>query len=386
MKYFNSKEIINQIMEQEYKITDVKVDTLISSKIICFIDAIKEVLKKDKMTKLEKLQSIKEVINFYKGEYTAYYDDFDNKIRIFLDETLQETAYDNTLYLYKLISTIYHEYAHAIVHNNSSILLPIEKFYIEIEKYIYLKTYSYFCNHDTFYEELYADVYSIEKTNKYLKQEYSNTTIYNKIKPYLELDELLIALKYNNFDIENNLNFIYELDKQDITLTSEPYNISYLYNEDNLYKSLKDFNKTDKWNTLPIEAQFLITSTKDYLTTTAYEYLSKEELNFLANAIYYSLSLEFIKKENNNNAKIKLLEIIKRDLITNELLDALYQEITEALEDYEVTNQNKIANLQDELNKILKLLTSKLYIKSPNKEDNKFKTKARKTKYIAATN
>lgn len=373
MKYFNKKELINQIITQESKVTDIKVDTLISLKIICLIDAIKEVLKKEKMSKSKKIKSIKEVLEFYKGQYTAYYDDFDNKIRIFLDSLLQESLYNNTLYLYRLTRTIYHEYAHALVHNNNSILSPLEKFYLEIEKYIYLETYNYFYNHDTFYEELYAETYSIEKTTNYLKQEYLNTTIYNKLKPYLELDELLIKLQYNNFDIENNLNFIYELDKQDINLTNNNYNISYLYNKDNLYKNLKDLSQTDKWNKLPLEAQFLIIATKDYLTTIIYEYLSKEELNFLANAIYYSLRLEQTKQENNTNTKTQLVNFNETNITSNEILDMTIDEITECLENYEISNQNKIANLQDELNKILNHLTPKLYSVFSSKEDNENK-------------
>lgn len=363
MKHFNEKELINQLINQEYQNTGVKVDTLMSIKIICLIDAIKEVLKKEELSKPKKLQSIKEILEFYKGQYTAYYDNFDNKIRIFLDSLLQESLYNNTLYLYRLTRTIYHEYAHAIVQNNQSFLTPLEKFYLEIEKYIYLETHNYFYNHDTFYEELYAETYSIDKTTNYLKQEYLNTTIYNKLKPYLELDELLINLQYNNFDIENNLNFIYKLDKQKIYPTLD-YDVSYLYNKDNLYKNLEDLSQTDKWNNLPLEVQFLIIATKDYLTTIIYDYLSKSELNFLANAIYYSLRLELTKQENNTNTKTQLVNFNETNITSNEILDMTIDEITECLEDYEATNKNKIANLQEELNKILNILTPKLYSKT----------------------
>lgn len=359
MKYTLSKKLVNKLIKEEVKKTNINVEILPLTNSENIINIIATILKDNDISYSNKLISIIEDINYYKEEIGVYDKKYQH-IKLLLQNIYKITK-DKEEYLWNLAYFTYHEYKHVLIERDKNFHKNnLDSFNIMIG-YI-TKTVSdyYDINHDDFYEEILANKYAIKKVTKFLLK-FPN--IYKKVYFQLEQERLATEIYYQNYDIQVFLdiiskNLIYtDISKIDLLKKEYPYTfISFLYNKNGTLKDLKKLSKTNNWNNrIPLEVKYLIVSSKTFLASIDYNFISIEELNFILEALNYTYNLELIRATNNK----KLREEIKtfNNLGENSKEVFNYKKILlQLLSEKETCNKEKIKFLEKTLIKTTALL------------------------------
>ena len=188
----------------------------------------------------------------------------------------------------------------------------IDKFKETLE--IFIKTSEsnlYYHYHDNFYFEITADLYSLEKTEEYLKK-YPN--IYNKLKNKLEYEKLLSIINYTNYDIQLFFNYLFKmiiknekkLYKEKEMLIEILELIDILCNKEYKFKTINELSQNENWTQFEEELQNIILSSKCYLDNINISNLSQEELKVLLKALKYSYLTELNRYNKNKEIKVIL--------------------------------------------------------------------------------
>lgn len=319
MKYKQSRELITKLLEQEIKDNGIKVEILPLTKAENILKIIKKGISKQIITTQAIFDEIKSEL--YANELTsAYYDYESHKLKVLID-TIKKDSLEKERYLWNLIKTVYHEYKHAIVgQTKTGEIRNKEDLYVTLEDMISPIGDIYLEYHDRFYEEILANQYGIEKADKLFKKRISNTATYKKLRFSIETEKTLHEIYYRNYDVHPFLSVINNTVKKSV----HELNLSYLdpkcqiikvlYNNEGNFKQLSELYQDEDWLKYPKEVQYLIVSSKPYLTDFDFNNATKEELNFILEALNY------VEKEEVNRVSMNEFLRLKLDNLS-ELLD-----------------------------------------------------------------
>lgn len=287
MKSETSKKIIQKVIKEEVKKTGIPITILPLTKTENIIHIIaSEIENKRNDSSITITNLLKNIKNSLMGisDKVGDYDYLNDIIKIFLSEIEKESP-TKPLYLWELLTTTYHEYNHKLLWSKEQTEKNLTNFTLILENLICEITDLYEKNHhDDFYEEIIANVYSVEKASQFLKR-YPH--IYEKLKGYIENDKLKYQIQLINHDIEQFINYLNKIiknkdQKEKLFQSFYPYKIiEIFYNRDGTFKSLATLSKDMEWTSLETEVQYTIISSKSYLKELNYNSLSLEELVFI---------------------------------------------------------------------------------------------------------
>ena len=217
-------------------------------------------------------------------------------------------------------------------------------------------------NYYTIYEEIIATKYGYKKAIEKFKK---NDKIYKKVVDQINRDKMFNIIYENSYDMQktvNNIHYLLKIKSDEENILNSKFSENYfsmLYNPvDITYKSLNELFQEPDWNKLSLEIRYLIVSSEAYLSELDYFYITKEELDFLINALIYSYELE--KKKYRNNKRYCLsVNKLKIENKRKEMLE-------EQLEENFFCNIDKVSKIKSQLEKI-KTITPKKMLKKTKK-------------------
>lgn len=357
MREKTSKEIVQRLIDEEALKTGVRPNIIISTNKLenlyyILRNELENKLIDNKMTFFEFFSNIIWNIKCNK-KWCADYDYIKSSIKILIYNLKKDTENKNE-YLWQLITSVYHEYKHALIddcevidcNSHYDFNLLISSLIMEIEDGNFYNNY-----HDEFYEEIQAEKYAVKKSIEFLKR---NVRIYKELCLYAESERLNIEIYDNNYDVQKFLNKLNKIVKNTYNKSSlfqqvYPYTIiPVLYNEDGTLKDLSSLNDEYFWNNnISLETKYLIVSSKMYLDCFNYDNATYEEINFIFKALNYTYNLEQKRKFNN----IKLHREI--DLFNSSLAGKddlfIYKYM---LEKKELYNNKKLKYLELQIEKV----------------------------------
>ena len=188
-------------------------------------------------------------------KFGGWYDIKDKRIIILINSLYEKFEFLSPDSFAHIIRKIYHEIRHVYQNEKMNNTSKYKDFYISLEKVlIKYDTLYYNLKHDFFLTEIDADIYSIEKTEKYLKEK--TNEYYEENIPYIDTLKNNTSNRnnlYNEEEIFEKFNFILQgkikknkkssneaLDKTIKELKYLPHNIketfSIFYNQDGSFK------------------------------------------------------------------------------------------------------------------------------------------------------
>ena len=283
------------------------------------------------------------------------YDYTKDTITIFLSE-IEKCSSNKELYLLDILETAYHEYNHKLSWSKDQTEKTLENFIYLLENLTMAITNIYEnSKHDDFYEEIIANVYSVEKSNQFLKK-YPH--IYRNLKGYLKNDKLKYQIELVNYDLEKFINYITKVIKskkeiESLFQSSYPYKIvGILYNKDRTFKNLKTLEKDMEWTSLSMEIKYTVVASKSYLKELNLNTLSQEELSFILESLNYSYQKSLETEEKNKILRQEIKSFNKEDLPSLDYGEDLLPLLTTK----EKRNRLKIKYLELQINKVTLLL------------------------------
>lgn len=371
----NTKKLVYQILKEEIKEHGIKIDIYVLNKIETIFKIIHTVSKLESKTLNNIIESIKDEI-YYNQKSLAGYNYSQKEISVFLDNIKKVKLINEEEYLWTLIRSTYHEYKHVIINEHLNIQIKtIEDFYYIIG--LLITPTEDFCleKHDDMYDEILANLYGVQKAEKYLKENPKYTKTYKKLKNIIEVEKLLHEIHYQNHDIHtfiNKLNCDVKevFDKIDFSnLAPECTIISILYNDDGSFKDLFTLFQDEKWHNLPKEAKLLIISSDAYLEEYDYKNAYKEDLKFILEALSYSYNLENRKKLINRNLRNRLEILSKKIERSNKYHLNIYLETLLILNEKESLNKHKLDKIKLYKEKILNIIDKQQSTPKSKKRD-----------------
>lgn len=358
MKYKLSKKIIKKVIIKESQRTNIPVKIIpltTSEKILYIIKGEFENKRNDNSIKWLDLPKnmLTRIVEFQ--ELMGDYDYTKDIIIIFLSE-IEKCSPSKGLYLLELLETVYHEYNHKLLWSKNQTEKNLENFILLMEN-LSMKITNIYENskHDAFYEEIIANVYSIEKSNQFLKK-YPH--IYKNLKGYLKNDKLKYQIELVNYDLEKFINYVTKIiknkkEKEFLFQTSYPYKIvGILYNKDRTFKILKTLEKDTEWTSLSMEIKYTVVASKSYLKELNLNTLSQEELNFILESLNYSYQKSLETEEKNKILRKQIKTFNKEDLPSLDYGEDLLPLLTTK----EKRNRLKLKYLELQINKVTLLL------------------------------
>lgn len=344
MKYNKSKKLINDLLTKEINKQNDNVEILAMSTIDFILKKLTNniCLRNLNINDYIKNQGLYNWISYDKyktGTPTIY-----NIVNIHLD-VIKKDSKDKYEYLYNLLTTLYHEYYHRLEYisekNNQldNIKDSIETF---IKDNNQLKLYYNY--HDNFNFEINANLYSIKKTEEYLKQ-YPN--VYKKLRNKIEYDKVIYQLNYINYDIQSFFNYINKNIKQ-LKELPEPINI--LYDKEYNLNPINELYKAKRWITINDEIKKIILSSKSYIENQNIEKLSQEERTILLESLKYAYYYELERYKNNKELKKNTDK--NTDVFTKEQNKELNETINKKLKN----NYNKLKYLKQKIKLIKNII------------------------------
>lgn len=367
MRYKLTKKLIYKIINEEIIENQILTEIIFPTKLDNFYYSIKEKIKQQENLKDTNPEMITTPLGFVikvKKElqvikYTpALWSKELNHIRI-MPNIIKKNNSNSLSYLYDLIKIIYHEYNHQIklkdyiLNENFN---TIESFTIALEELLFEETDLYLYQHNDFYEEIIANVYSIEKTKNFLQQ-YPN--IYEKLKMYIDNERLWYQIDWINYDLEQFLNYLTKKIKCSIikkSLYHKFYSykiVQMLYNQDGSFKPLSILFQDKEWTSLDKKLQYTIVASKSYLQVQGYQSLTTEELEFILESLKYSYQKE-LERSNQNEQLEQQINNFNQSIHNKILTDEIT--LVSNLNYKQQRNTLKIEYLQKEILKISTLL------------------------------
>ena len=165
---------------------------------------------------------------------------------------------------------------------------------------------NYFNNHNDYSLEIGANLYSIFKTEEFLKSKYPD--IYKQEKDYIENLENAYKLDYMLFDAVEKINKAFDIiNEKKLKINNMIPLFNIFTNDDNSFKSIEDILKNPSFEKLDKRIVYTVLSSDLFLNSIDIEKLSDIELNTLEESLQYTYTIynnqyQFIWKQFNNKA------------------------------------------------------------------------------------
>lgn len=358
------KKLVYQLLKQEIQEHGIQVEILPTTRFQNFFEIIKEAIQSKKENQESIIETVRYWLAFNKSG-RAYYDYSTHRLKVLIDSIRQDTQ-NKEQYVWFLAKYAYHEYKHVII---NEFLTPtintLADFYCIMENLINPTTDYYLDNHDTFYDEILANQYGVEKAEKFLKETPKYKTLYTNFQNTIELEKLLHEIHYQNYDIHPVINEINNIIKASINaidlsnLEPDCQIIAILYQENGRFKSPEELMKTESWTKLPKEAKMLILSSDAYLADLNYNTITLEELNLIMESLIYKRALESKKILINRQLRNKL-EFLSKKINKEEQYNLeIYLKTLLVLNSKEQSAKINLQKLSSQIKKIEDLIQQK---------------------------
>lgn len=360
------KKLVYRILKEEMKEYNVEVEVLALTPIENVINIILTGLNNHSKKLNEIIIVLEDIIDelHLNKINEAYYMTKINRLKILLK---REPNISEKQYIWSLLINIYHEFKHAIIAKliKKPYIETKEELYYALEDVISPLSNFFITYHDDFYEEIMANNYATKKAELFLKENKEYKKLYQELATTIGLEKLFHQIFYRNYNFRLMLNEITKNIKENIKeITLYPNDITLeivriLYDENGNFKSLEELSKTDGWNILSKEAQYLVISSDAYLKDFDYKNATKEELYFILDALSYSLTLEYERPKYNHEFRMKLEKLSRNINISDNKESNLYLDTLNILNIKEETNKIEIEKLKNMINTIITLIKQK---------------------------
>ena len=214
-----------------------------------------------------------------------------NDILLFIDNITKDCDKEHAVY--RLVEVIYHEIRHT--QQLSFDKYSYEKFLDGVDKYLRIYK-SYYVNHDKYYFEIDASIYSMYKTRGVLKKYYPS--VYDRYKVNIEkridnynndmflfdsvnkLSDFIGLYKYNKYHFRNDRSL------QDIS----PVFDIFLDRKMN-FRNISDIVNDKRFKTLDKRIIYSFFSVDSFLDGINYNSLSEEELSIIMESLKYTRNI-----------------------------------------------------------------------------------------------
>ncbi len=302
------KRILKEIVIEEEKEHNINIEGYL----LTISEYYKSSILKDKL----KLFPQKESILYLTAplKFGGWYDIKDKRIIILINSLYEKFDILTPDSFFHIIRKIYHEIRHVYQNEKMNNTNKYQEFYTFLEKILIKHDSLYYrLKHDFFLTEIDADTYSIEKTEKYLKEKNNgyyeeNINDIDSFKRYLSHRNNI----YNEEEIFEKFNFILQgkikknkkfsnepLNKTIKELEYSSYNIkdtlAIFYNQDGSFKTIKEIiNNQNKVDNKIINT--IITSIS-FIKSININNLGNEEIKYLIQALENKYQKELSKLE-----------------------------------------------------------------------------------------
>ena len=302
------KRILKEIVIEEEKEHNINIEGYL----LTISEYYKSSILKDKL----KLFPQKESILYLTAplKFGGWYDIKDKRIIILINSLYEKFDILSPDSFFHIIRKIYHEIRHVYQNEKMNNTNKYQEFYTFLEKILIKHDSLYYrLKHDFFLTEIDADTYSIEKTEKYLKEKNNgyyeeNINDIDSFKRYLSHRNNI----YNEEEIFEKFNFILQgkikknkkfsnepLNKTIKELEYSSYNIkdtlAIFYNQDGSFKTIKEIiNNQNKVDNKIINT--IITSIS-FIKSININNLGNEEIKYLIQALENKYQKELSKLE-----------------------------------------------------------------------------------------
>ena len=302
------KRILKEIIIEEEKEHNINIEGYL----LTISEYYKSSILKDKL----KLFPQKESILYLTAplKFGGWYDIKDKRIIILINSLYEKFDILTPDSFFHIIRKIYHEIRHVYQNEKMNDISKYQEFYTFLEKILIKHDSLYYrLKHDFFLTEIDADTYSIEKTEKYLKEKNNgyyeeNINDIDSFKRYLSHRNNI----YNEEEIFEKFNFILQgkikknkkssnepLNKTIKELEYSSYNIkdtlAIFYNQDGSFKTIKEIiNNQNKVDNKIINT--IITSIS-FIKSININNLGNEEIKYLIQALENKYQKELSKLE-----------------------------------------------------------------------------------------
>ena len=285
MKKSIIKRIINEIVSEEVNESNIQIEV----NLITIYGYYKKIALTKTNTLLKKATYF--IMPMIKRDFTESYSE--KRIVVFLKKYNVFYSSDNDII--KIIRTTYHELRYIIKTKYEKD--SYENFVITMERLV--KSITYFENYDNYYTEIDANIYSIVKTIKYLKN--SHPKIYKENKDKLEVIEEKYMLDYLNYNptiaFDNYIAAKKTLENQNSeeNLKLKEYEnntcINIFFNENYTFKPISEIINNGKFFKIDKRITSTIFSSKSFINYIDFEKLSSKELKILKENLKYTKDL-----------------------------------------------------------------------------------------------
>lgn len=264
--------------------------------------------QKTKLQKISKKYSLRKVGGFF--------DSREQKILVFVDRMGQYEKIDSSNKFAAVLFATYHEYRHQLQWLGKGIT-PSEEFIIEIENTIHTFNHSdYKHRHDQYYKEIDANLYGVNKTKEYFKQNDPNE--YKGISDYLEKTyENRTKHHKRNYDFSKTFTKFYylcrlkRLDMNKLKIKG----IDIFINSANKFRKVSEIKKLHQKSNLDKSILYGVIGSRAFMEQLDITILTDEEKEFMTNNLNEILLIESKKIEANNKffelRKIQVSEYLK---------------------------------------------------------------------------
>lgn len=265
-----------------------------------------------------------------------------NNIIIFIRKKKIKNIYDLPMF----IKTLYHELKHhkQLMANKNSKTKNLDTIRYDIETFIMQNDYEHYnINYYGYYFEMEAELYALNKSLKYLKE---NGLLSDNLRCQYEKERELILFRMYNFHMYPFLKKVHEI--MQMEFIEAPSWLKAFYNEDGTFKTVGEI-----LNSYHIEEDVLnmFFSSEDFLNSLDFSLLTIEQQNIIIiNALQISYNLDIERYKNN-------FKFLKGGIITQKMVLKANSEITKRLVYYskkleELKKTMDLSNINETVDKL----------------------------------
>lgn len=277
------KKIIADIEEEERKESgfNAKIKTLTT------VEYYKESFKNKNFTLVKKIKNLSTPLTA-----SGIYNFKDSSVVIFLNS--YSKIIDPNKKILKFIKTCYHEIRHSLQDNLDPFCFT--KFACDIDRLIaYYDSVLYDKRHDSFFFEIDANTYSIQKAKEYLEKKFPDIYNIEEIKKEIEKYDEYSYDNYILFDIGNSIEKAILLLKKHNISKEEKDDVSPLLNiflnDDNSFKSIKEIACNKNFKNIDERIICAFFSNSYFLESLDFNNLNDYELEILNESLNYTINL-----------------------------------------------------------------------------------------------
>ena len=320
LKIDEVKELIKNITEDIKK--EENLPTKVKAHPVVFLEyyQAKPVKERWKLVRLkQKMSMLAEPLVYLGLNYTKR-----NELFVFLAPFILSSIKDrikdtDSHQLINIVLVTYHEIGHSYQRIKKEKYSYFEYIcMIPIEDYIIFKNNQHYQkNHDDYLREIDANMFSINKTERFLKQ----NQLYFEAKDFVKKSKTKMAFQKKNFDFDKiweefyriysyeTIQGILELDNEDLEILTD---IFFKPNTDQ-YKTITEICHNKNYDVLDAEMFCRILTSKSFIKQLHIEKLTEPETNLMLEVIKNRLKEEIEKR--NYNESIKQKQVINENLL-----------------------------------------------------------------------